>query len=104
MLLEGKGGPKMRKSFSPDFMAKVALAALKGDMTTAELSSKYEVHRSQINNWRKRALEGLREIFRGKRDKSIKDNEKLIDDLYRQIGQLKVENDWLKKKAALFDR
>ena len=104
MLLEGEGGPKMRKSFSPDFMAKVALAAMKGDMTIAELSSKYEVHRSQINNWRKRALEGLREIFRGKRDKSIKDNEKIIDELYRQIGQLKVENDWLKKNAALFDR
>lgn len=94
----------MRKSFSPEFMAKVALAAIKGDMTTAELSSKYEVHRSQINNWRKRALEELREIFRGKRDKSIKDSEKVIDELYRQIGQLKVENDWLKKKAAMFDR
>ena len=93
----------MRKSFSPDFMAKVALAAIKGDMTTAELSSKYEVHRSQINNWRKRSLEGLREIFRGKRDKFLKDNEKLIEELYRQIGQLKVENDWLKKKAALFE-
>jgi len=104
MLLEGKGGPKMRKSFSPDFMAKVALAAIKGDMTTAELSSKYEVHRSQINNWRKRALEELKEIFRGKRDKSIRDSEKVIDELYRQIGQLKVENDWLKKKAAMFDR
>ncbi len=49
----------MRKSFSPDFMAKVALAAIKGDMTTAELSSKYEVHRSQISNWRKRAMDGL---------------------------------------------
>jgi len=94
----------MRKSFSPEFMAKVALAAIKGDMTTAELSSKYEVHRSQINNWRKRALEELREIFRGKRDKSVKDSEKVIDELYRQIGQLKVENDWLKKKAALFNR
>jgi len=94
----------MRKSFSPEFMAKVALAAIKGDMTTAELSSKYEVHRSQINNWRKRALEELREIFRGKRDKSVKDSEKVIDELYRQIGQLKVENDWLKKKAAMFDR
>jgi len=46
----------MRKSFSPDFMAKVALSAIKSDMTTAELSFKYEVHRSQINNWRKRAL------------------------------------------------
>lgn len=94
----------MRKSFSPDFMAKVALAAIKGDMSTAELSSRYEVHRSQINNWRKRALEELREIFRGKRDKSLKDNEKLVNELYRQIGQLKVENDWLKKKAALFER
>jgi len=92
----------MRKSFSPDFMAKVAVAAMKGDMTAAELSSKYEVHRSQIGNWRKRAMDGLVETFRGKRDKSFKENEKLIDELYRQIGQLKVENDWLKKKAALF--
>ena len=88
----------MKKSFSPDFMAKVALAAIKGDMTAAELSSKYEVHRTQINNWRKRAMDGLVGIFRGKRDKSLKDKEKLIDELYRQIGQLKVENDWLKKK------
>ena len=94
----------MRKSFSPDFMAKVAVAAMKGDMTAAELSSKYEVHRSQIGNWRKRAMDGLVETFRGKRDKSFKENEKLIDELYRQIGQLKVENDWLKKKAALFER
>lgn len=93
----------MKKSFSPDFMAKVALAAIKGDMTAAELSSKYEVHRTQINNWRKRGMDGLVEIFRGKRDKSLKDNEKLIDELYRQIGQLKVENDWLKKKSALFE-
>jgi putative transposase len=104
MLLEEKGGPKMRKSFSPDFMAKVALAAIKDDMTTAELSSKYEVHRSQVSNWRKRAMDGLVDIFRGKRVKSLKDNEKLIDELYRQIGQLKVENDWLKKKTALFER
>ncbi len=94
----------MRKSFSPDFMAKVALAAIKGDMTTSQLSSKYEVHRSQIGSWRKRAMDGLADIFRGKRDKSLKDKEKLIDELYRQVGQLKVENDWLKKKSALFER
>jgi transposase len=74
MLLEGKEGPKMRKSFSPEFMAKVVLGAIKDDITTAELSSKYKVHMSQINNWRKRALEELSEIFRGKRDKSIKDS------------------------------
>ena len=89
----------MRKSFSPDFMAKVALAAIKDDMTTTELLSKYEVHRSQINNWRKRAMDGLVEIFRGKRDKSFKENEKLVNELYRQIGQLK-ENDWLKQKVC----
>ena len=94
----------MRKSFSPGFMAKVALASIKDDMTTAELSSKYEVHGTQINNWRKRAMDGIVEVFRGKRGKSLKENEKLVDELYRQIGQLKVENDWLKKKAALFER
>ncbi len=94
----------MRKNFSPDFMAKVALVAIKEEMTIAELSSKYEVHRTQITNWRKRALEGLVNIFRGKVGKSCRDKEKLIDELYRQIGQLKVENEWLKKKSALFER
>ena len=93
----------MRKNFSPEFMAKVALAAIKEETTMAELSSKYEVHRTQIANWRKQAMEGLVEIFRGKRDKSLKDKEKLIDELYRQIGQLKVENEWLKKKSALLE-
>lgn len=87
----------MRKSFSPEFMAKVAVAAIKEDMTMAELSSQYKVHRTQINNWRRRALEGLTDVFRGKRDKSLRDKGKLIDELYRQIGQLKVENERLKK-------
>jgi transposase len=94
----------MRKSFSPEFMAKVALAAIKEDSTIAELSSKYEVHRTQIGNWRKQAIEGITEIFKGKRDKSRKDNEELIEELYRQIGQLRVENEWLKKKSALLER
>jgi transposase-like protein len=86
----------MRKSFSPEFMAKVALAAIKEEATLAELSGKYEVHRSQIGNWRKRAMEGLVDIFRGKRDSANRDQEKLIEELYRQIGRSKVENDWLK--------
>jgi transposase len=93
----------MRKSFSPEFMARVALAAIKEDSTIAELSSKYEVHRTQIGNWRKQAIEGMSEIFTGKRDKLRKDNEKLIEELYRQIGQLRVENEWLKKKFALLE-
>lgn len=94
----------MKKSFSPEFMAKVALAAIKEEATIAELSSKYEVHRTQIGNWRKQAMEGVVEIFKGKRDKSKKDNEKLVEELYCQIGQLKVENEWLKKKSALLER
>jgi len=93
----------MKKSFSPEFMAKVALAAIKEEATIAELSSKYEVHRTQIGNWRKQAMEGLVEIFKGKRDKSRKDNEKLVEELYCQIGQLRVENEWLKKKSALLE-
>ena len=94
----------MKKSFSSEFMAKVALAAIKEEATIAELSSKYEVHRTQIGNWRKQAMEGVVEIFKGKRDKSRKDNEKLVEELYCQIGQLKVENEWLKKKSALLER
>lgn len=94
----------MKKSFSPEFMAKVALAAIKEEATIAELSSKYEVHRTQIGNWRKQAMEGVVEIFKGKRDKLKKDNEKLVEELYCQIGQLKMENEWLKKKSALLER
>lgn len=94
----------MKKSFSPEFMAKVALAAMREDASVAELSSKYEVHRTQIGSWRKRAMNGLADIFRGKQDEANREREKLIEDLYCQIGQLKVENDWLKKKAATLER
>ena len=94
----------MRKSFNTEFMAKVALEAIKEEKTLAELSSHYEVHRTQIAKWRKRAIEGLGGIFQGKEAKSIGEQEKVIDELYRQIGQLKVENEWLKKKATQIER
>ncbi len=83
----------MRKGFIVEFKAKVALVAIKEEKTIAELSSKYEVHRTQIANWRKRALGGVQETFKGKQGKTNKENEKLVDELYRQIGQLKVENE-----------
>jgi len=67
------------------------------------LSSRYEVHRTQLVDWRKRALVGAREVFKGKQEKTNKENEKLVDELYRQIGQLKVENEWFKKKSMLFE-
>jgi len=99
--MEEKGGPKMRKKHNADFMAKVTLASIRGDRTMAELSSMYEIHPNQIARWRKRAMEGMVEIFRGKPGRTDADKGKLIDELYRQIGQLRVENEWLKKKSEV---
>jgi putative transposase len=90
---------KTRKSYSSAFKAKVALEVIKKEKTIAQLSSEYGVHANQINQWRKRLLEELPEIFSKKRQKKEKDTEDLQDELYRQIGQLKVELDWLKKKS-----
>ena len=90
---------RTRKSYSSAFKAKVALEAIKKEKTIAQLSSEYGVHANQINQWRKRLLEELPEIFSKNRQKKEKDTEDLQDELYRQIGQLKVELDWLKKKS-----
>ena len=90
---------KTRKSYNSAFKAKVALEAIKKEKTIAQLSSEYGVHANQINQWKKRLLEELPEIFSKKRQKKEKDTEDLQDELYRQIGQLKVELDWLKKKS-----
>lgn len=90
---------KTRKNYSSAFKAKVALEAIKKEKTIAQLSSEYGVHANQINQWRKRLLEELPDIFSKKRQKKEKDAEDLQDELYRQIGQLKVELEWLKKKS-----
>ena len=90
---------RIRKSYSSAFKAKVALEAIKKEKTMAQLSSEYGVHANQINQWRKRLLEELPEVFSKKRQKKEQDTEDLQDELYRQIGQLKVELDWLKKKS-----
>jgi len=87
----------MRRGYSAAFKARVALEAVKGEKTIAQLSSEYRVHGNQIRHWRKRLLERLPEIFSNKRRISEKDAEELTAELYRQIGQLRVELDWLKK-------
>lgn len=89
----------MRKSYDATFRAKVALEAVKGEKTLAELSSTFEVHPNQICKWKKQLLESLPDLFTDRRKKKEKDSEELVDELYRQIGQLKVELDWLKKKS-----
>lgn len=99
-----------RRKFEQEFKAKVALAALKGNKTTAELSSMYEVHGNMINRWVKEAQERLSEIFATDNGKD-QNQEQLIEKLYQRIGQLNVENEWLKKnrifkpgRKMFFDR
>jgi transposase-like protein len=91
----------MRKRFSTAFKAKVAVEALKGEKTIAELSNEYGVHSNQIRQWKKKLVEELPDIFSDRRKRSEKEGEELTSELYRQIGQLKVELDWLKKKSEM---
>ena len=91
----------MKKVHDAVLKAKVALEALKGERTMAQLSSQYGVHPNQIGRWKKELLERLPEIFSGKWRKKHKTEAEMIEELYKQIGQLKVENDWLKKKSQL---
>ena len=93
----------MRKNYSGEFKAKVAIEALKGDRSLSELSSKYEVHPNQIRLWKKKLLESLPDIFSNRRKRKRDNEEELKARLYQEIGQLKVELDWLKKKSAMFD-
>ncbi len=90
---------RKRRNFSAAYKAKVALAAARGDRTTAELASKFGVHSSQITAWKKQLLEGVPELFadrRRRQDESSVDEE----ELYEQIGRLKMEVEWLKKKSV----
>ena len=94
---------KGRKNYTARFKSKVALEAVKGQKTLSELTSKYEVHPNQIRKWKQQLLDQISDIFVDKRRRKSDDDEKLKEQLYQQIGQLKVENDWLKKKAGLDD-
>jgi len=89
----------MRKQYEGSFKAKVALAALKGEKTIAQLAGEYDVHPNQIGRWKTELLEKLPELFSDRRKRVDKDREETEAELYRQIGQLKVELDWLKKKS-----
>lgn len=90
-----------RKRFSSEFKARVALEAMKGEKTVAQISSQYGVHASQINTWKKQARERLVEAFErgGSGRPNVRDIEAHEDQLYRQIGKLQVEVDWLRKKS-----
>ena len=91
---------RKRRSFSGTFKAKVALAACRGDKTTAQLAAEYEVHVGQIAAWKKQLLEGAAELFEDGRSKRAIEESASDEELYEQIGRLKMEVEWLKKKAA----
>jgi transposase-like protein len=94
---------RKRRRFSADFKAKVALEAVRGQKTVAELAGEYEVHANQITQWKKQLLESLPEVFGRRRELEAADQAELVDRLYQQIGRLKVELDWVKKKSVFPD-
>ena len=92
---------KQRKTYSADFKAKVALAAIKSQQTVNEIASQSGVHPNQVTQWKKQALDAIPDSFSAHRARAAHADEELRAQLYQQIGQLKVELDWLKKKAGL---
>jgi transposase-like protein len=86
-----------RKRYSIEEKTRVALEAIKGQKTLNELAAEYGVHPSQITQWKKQALDEMPNAFSGGRARREHSEEELVASLYQEIGQLKVELDWVKK-------
>jgi transposase-like protein len=93
--------PKQRKTYSAELKARIALEAIKGQRTLNEIAADYGVHPNQVMQWKKQALAELPHVFSERRTRIAQGEETLRAQLDQQIGQLKVERDWLKKKAGL---
>jgi transposase len=91
-----------RKRRSPAEKAKIALEAIKSELTLAQITSKYGIHTTQVNTWKKQALAYLPDAFSDKSKQESTTYETQLAELYEQIGRLKVENDFLKKKCEMF--
>jgi len=91
-----------RRQHTAEMKAKVAMAAIKGERTINEIAGLYGVHPTVIAKWKKQAVEELHQVFTNRRSSAVRAQEDLTGTLYQQIGQLKVELDWLKKKAELW--
>ena len=91
---------KERRKHRPSFKAKVALEAVKGEQTVAQLAARYEVHPGQIQAWKKSLLEGAAGVFKGNQEHRQKGDDALVARLYQQIGKLKVERDFLAERSG----
>ena len=93
----------MRKSYSAEFKAQAVIEMLKEEKTMAELASQYGVHATMLHRWRKAATEALPEVFRegAKEAARAKEHEDQVDQLYREIGRLTTQLEWLKKKSGI---
>lgn len=91
---------RQRKVFDGAFKARVVLEVLRGEKTLSEIASEYEIHPNQIVTWKKQVLNVLPDILSRKTKNSEKQEEEMQDELYKQIGELKVENEFLKKNLA----
>ncbi len=93
-----------KKTYSASEKAAIALEALKGNLTFNEITKKYGVHSTQIHNWKRQLKEGVLAIFSNNKQKVEYEKDDLIEELYKKIGQLEIERDWLKKKSELFSK
>jgi len=91
----------MRRIHTPEFKTQVVLAILKGDKTRLEVCSQFGIHPTQADKWKNKVLTGLPTLFTDGKNDLLKERDELIEELYKQVGQLKVELDWLKKKMGL---
>ena len=90
-----------RKAYTSEFKLKVAIEGIKGHRTINEIASEFDIHPSQINTWKKQLIEGGKSAFNSKKQqKANQAQEEERERLYAQIGKLKVELDWLKKRVG----
>ena len=91
----------MRKKFEEAFKARVAIEAIKCEKTLSQISSEYGVRSNLVSRWKQELLKGAAEVFGKPNNNSKNGQDELVDNLYKSVGELKVENDWLKKKLKL---
>jgi len=93
---------KKRRQYSAEFKAKIAIAAIRGEKTASELASQYEIHPTMLNTWKRQLLENASTLFDSGKSAHQESSEAKaeVDELYRQIGKLKVERDFLAERSA----